>query len=120
MGDINSKNPNTQGSKAYRDSIIGKITDADRDTVFTPANEAEVKIPLEDVVADEAWVEQKNGNIAPQYKAGNPNLEKLEEGKRHSFEYPNDPSSEVIGQKSSGQTKVANLDKPADTNKNVY
>lgn len=116
MGNAKSKNPNTQGLKVYKDSILNKITDDDADTIFTSTDNSKVKSRIDDVAKD-FMIEFKN--YAPDAK-GNPNFEKFESGKRHSFEIPNCPSSEVVGQESSGLPSVAKLDKPADKNKNIY
>ena len=116
MGDENSKNPNTVGSKGYRDSIIRKVSDDDKDTVFTSENESNAEKAIDDVASDESFVEVAKGKIAPTLNAGNPDIEKFTEGQRHSFEHPAMANKdETLKDALSMQ-----VDKPADKNKGVY
>jgi hypothetical protein len=101
-------------AKEYRDGIIGQISGEGEGCVFTSADNSRVESTVDDVAKDFA-----GPSYAPDAK-GNPNFEKFPEAHRHSFEVPNCPSSEVVGQTSSGLPKVAKNDPVADKNKKVY
>ena len=104
-----------QTPKEYRDGVISQISGEGEGCVFTSADESRAKARVDDVAKD-FIIEPKN--FAPDDK-GNPKIEKFPEAHRHSFEVPNCPSSEVVGQESSSLPSVAKLDKPSDTNKKV-
>jgi hypothetical protein len=103
-------------SKEIRDGVISKISGEGEGCVFTSADESRAKARLDDGPSD-FIIEPKS--FAPD-ATGNPKLEKFPEAHRYSIEIPNCPSSEVVGQASSGLPKVAKIDKPSDTNKKVY
>lgn len=105
-----------QRAKEYRDNVMGQISGNGESTIFSSVDEARVASRVNDGPAD-FIIEPKN--FTPDAK-GNPELEKFESGKRHSFEIPTDAASEVTGQTSTGQTKVAITDRVADKNTNVY
>ena len=114
MGNAKSKNPNTQGSKVYRDSVIGQISGEGEGCVFTSADNSRVESTVDDVAKDFA-----GPSYTPDAK-GDATMPKFESGKRHSFEHSNCPSSEVVGQTSSGLPVVGKTDPVADKNKKVY
>jgi len=116
MVGLKSKGRAFETSKAYRDGIISQVSGEGEGCVFTSADESRVKARVDDGPSD-FIIEPKN--FTPDAK-GNPNIEKFESGKRHSFEMPNCPSSEVVGQTSSGLPTVAKNDPVADKNKKVY
>lgn len=116
MVDAKSKVKVIATAKEYRDSVVAQINTSSEGTVFTSADEALVAARVDDGPAD-FIIEPKN--FAPDAKA-NPVIEKFESGKRHSFEYGTEPSSEVTGQTSTGLPKVATNDPVADKNKRVY
>ena len=111
---------NRQSAKGYHAYVDGLIEDKDPSTTFTPANESNVDKTVDDVASDESFVESKMGKIAPQFKAGSPDIEKYPEGERHSFEHPNCPEAEVVGQESTGLPTTNKVDKVSDKNKEVY
>ena len=116
MVGLKSKGRAFETSKAYRDGVISQVSGEGEGCVFTSVDESKVKARVDDVAKD-FIIEPKN--FTPDAK-GNPNIEKFESGKRHSFEIPNCPSSEVVGQTSSGLPKVSKIDSVADKNKKVY
>jgi hypothetical protein len=105
---------NRINAKGYHDYITGLVEDDDADTVFTSENESNVESKVDDVAKDFA-----GPSYAPDSK-GDATMPKFKEGERHSFEHANCPTAEVVGQKSSGLPKTATLDKPSDTEKEVY
>jgi hypothetical protein len=112
-----SASMNRSGTKGYRDKVvISKIEDNDPDTNFTVENETKVANEVDKVAKD---FEYGKGNYSADDK-GPVEIERYPEGARHSSELPVLPETEVVGQTSSGLPKVANLDKPADKNKEVY
>ena len=111
-----SASMNRSGTKGYRNKIISGISDTDQETTFPVENETKVANEVDKVAKD---FEYGKGNYSADDK-GPVEIERYPEGARHSSELPVLLETEVVGQTSSGLPKVANLDKPADKNKEVY
>jgi hypothetical protein len=114
MVGLKGKGRATATAKEFRDGVISQISGEGEGCVFTSVDNSKVASTVDDVAKDFA-----GPSYAPDAK-GNPNIEKMESGKRHSFEHGNSPSSEVVGQTSSGLPTVAKNDPVADKNKKVY
>jgi hypothetical protein len=111
-----SASMNRSGTKGYRNKIISGISDTDQETTFPVENETKVANEVDKVAKD---FEYGKGNYSADDK-GPVEIERYPEGARHSSEHGVEPSTEVVGQASSGLPKTATLDKVADKNKEIY
>lgn len=102
-------------TKEYRDGIISQISGEGEGCVFTSADESKVSSTVDDVAKD---FEYGKASYAPD-ATGNPNFEKFDSGKRHSFEHAVMPCTEAKGQYVIGMPVMGKTDSVADKNKKV-
>jgi len=103
-----------QGAKGYHAYITSLIEDKDPDTTFPSSNESKVASTVDDVAKD------FEGPSYGAEKQGPTEIEKFPETAPFAKEHAVEANIEVIGQTSSGLKDAAKLDKPSDTNKNIY
>ena len=107
MSESDNQAHNKKGAKGYQDYIVGKLEKDFEVETFPKTDENKVTDEVDDVPANNDFVEEAEGKIAPQLKAGSEEIEHSEESFKHTDDLTDELPDESAIKKGLGLKDVS-------------